>query len=245
MESNMHLPRVAALTLAFLTFSSFSSSAQQPWWCGKPASNCTESVICATPQLARFDVKMSTLYRELKGYSSRRSANRLLRSQRQWLRERNSCGCNADCLISYYRSRINLFTNIIRPDAASASDAAYNYACVGRNMETRRRGQERRYAVKVVEDLNSDGRLKSGAMLIMAKSIGATNDRLRLRKGETVKLRLSRVSDKCAKYGWEAESPRYYAVMCTATQGVADIELFSKSSQRVIFRAECESANVN
>jgi uncharacterized protein len=108
-----HLLRVSVLGLTLLMFSSLASSAQQPWWCSKPTSNCTEAVICDTPQLARLDVRMADLYHTLKDNSSRRGARRLLRSQRQWLADRNSCGCNANCLISYYNGRISLFNNIL------------------------------------------------------------------------------------------------------------------------------------
>lgn len=93
---------------------SVSANAQRPWWCSQNrAMNCTETVICATPQLSQLDVEMSSLYHTLQSYSGRRDARRLLQSQRGWLRARNSCGCNANCLVGYYSRRIGLFRAIL------------------------------------------------------------------------------------------------------------------------------------
>jgi uncharacterized protein len=81
-------------------------------WCGTPR-NCTEEVICATPQLGALDEEMSELYYELRDQSSRRGAHALLQSQRGWLAARDTCGCNANCLVGYYRSRISQFKSIL------------------------------------------------------------------------------------------------------------------------------------
>lgn len=105
---------MSALALATLvTALAAPALAQQPWWCNRAPKNCTEAVICQTPQLGRLDVRMAARYHALQDVSSRRGARRLLNSQRRWLRARNSCGCNANCLISYYRGRINLFDDIL------------------------------------------------------------------------------------------------------------------------------------
>jgi uncharacterized protein len=85
-----------------------ASHAQATFSCAE-ARNCTESVICATPQLGELDRRMSRLYFQLRDDSTRREARRLLESQRDWLENRNSCGCNANCLVEMYKDRIAKF----------------------------------------------------------------------------------------------------------------------------------------
>jgi len=80
------------------------------------ASGCTEVVICETPQLSRLDSRMARLYSDLQDSSSLRGAARLLGSQKVWLESRNSCGCNANCLVSKYESRIRLFEDALASD---------------------------------------------------------------------------------------------------------------------------------
>ena len=80
--------------------------------CGR-ATSCTEHVICQTPQLSRLDSRMTRLYDELQDMASRRGARRLLNSQRAWLDNRDSCGCNANCLVGMYESRIMLFNEVL------------------------------------------------------------------------------------------------------------------------------------
>jgi uncharacterized protein len=77
------------------------------------ASSCTESVICSSPQLSVLDSKMSGLYSALQSMASRKGAKTLLSSQRNWLNSRDDCGCNANCLVSEYESRIQLFKQVI------------------------------------------------------------------------------------------------------------------------------------
>lgn len=97
-----------------MALASNAAQAQQPWWCSQPRQmNCTETVICATPQLATLDIRMSQLYAQLEVNASRRGAARLLDNQRHWLRERNRCGCNANCLVTHYSERIRLFSDVL------------------------------------------------------------------------------------------------------------------------------------
>ena len=77
------------------------------------ASGCTEAVICETPQLSRLDSRMARLYGALQDSSSLGGATGLLGSQRAWLESRDSCGCNANCLVSKYESRIRLFEDAL------------------------------------------------------------------------------------------------------------------------------------
>ena len=78
--------------------------------------SCPERVICRTPDLARLDCAMAGLYLALQGAASRKGARELLESQRDWLADRDSCGCDVRCLYKAYQSRINAFRLVI--DAA-------------------------------------------------------------------------------------------------------------------------------
>ena len=79
----------------------------------RKASGCVEEVICQSPQLARLDSEMADLYFSLRRQSSRAGAKQLLDSQRAWLRSRNTCGCDANCLVSHYNERIQLFRDVM------------------------------------------------------------------------------------------------------------------------------------
>lgn len=80
--------------------------------CNK-ASTCTENVICETPQLSSLDSRMDQLYYDMRADVNRRGARRILNSQRAWLDNRDACGCNANCLVGMYESRIQQFNNVL------------------------------------------------------------------------------------------------------------------------------------
>ena len=126
----------------------------------------------------------------LKNYSARRGLKHRIRSQRQWLRERNFCGCNEGCRIASYIDRINLFRAIFCPAFEPTSSSTYNYACVSLR-------RKKRFAVKVVERLDRDGRFGSGTIMLMAKDYVELGDNYRLARGEVEQLPVVRVSDKC------------------------------------------------
>ena len=77
------------------------------------ATTCTENVICETPKLSTLDSRMDRLYSDLQGNANYRGVRRLLNSQRAWLDNRDSCGCNANCLVGMYESRIETFNNVL------------------------------------------------------------------------------------------------------------------------------------
>lgn len=77
------------------------------------AQGCVENVICDSPQLSDMDSEMASLYYTLQSQSSRRGARALLSSQRQWLRSRNTCHCDANCLVGHYSDRIGQFRAVL------------------------------------------------------------------------------------------------------------------------------------
>jgi uncharacterized protein len=72
----------------------------------------TEQVICANRELGDMDGEMSKEYFDLINDESMRSDTRAWAkdSQRAWLRERNGCGANIDCLRAVYQRRLNELT---------------------------------------------------------------------------------------------------------------------------------------
>jgi uncharacterized protein len=70
-----------------------------------------ETVICETPQLQSLDEAMASIYSDLMGRLSRRAAESLRGNQRNWLAARDSCGFNANCLVSRYNQRIRDLNN--------------------------------------------------------------------------------------------------------------------------------------
>lgn len=69
------------------------------------ASTATERAICSDPYIARLDVVMADVYR-LAVRSDQGIATRVRSSQRDWLRTRNHCGSDRDCLVSAYTVRV-------------------------------------------------------------------------------------------------------------------------------------------
>jgi uncharacterized protein len=75
--------------------------------------SCPETTICHTPALANLDATMAGMYFALRNQMSRPGASNLLGSQVRWLAERNSCGCDADCLFRTYQERIAAFRAVL------------------------------------------------------------------------------------------------------------------------------------
>lgn len=91
------LRMLAALLLVFL--SSLANSAS--FNCDKAASK-TEKMICSDIDLSNQDSKLGQLYKQLE------STDKLKKSQRQWMKDRNVC-VDSQCLRTSYQLRISEF----------------------------------------------------------------------------------------------------------------------------------------
>lgn len=69
---------------------------------------CPEVVICDTRRLSEADDRMSFVYSERMRQLPDRLAIGLRADQREWLAERNACGCNALCIQRAYDDRIRM-----------------------------------------------------------------------------------------------------------------------------------------
>lgn len=89
---------------------------QNPQHPGTPTYDCaradngTEKTICAHPGLAVLDVELDLAYRALKkrclDTQDPLVLRALLQEQKRWLRTRNQCHRNADCIARSYHQRI-------------------------------------------------------------------------------------------------------------------------------------------
>jgi uncharacterized protein len=70
--------------------------------CGKAASEI-EKIICGNDELSRLDESLNKAY--LKALEWKDIKNRIIKSQRQWLKVRNACK-DAECLKTAYETRI-------------------------------------------------------------------------------------------------------------------------------------------
>jgi uncharacterized protein len=88
------------IAMILLAAGTLSASAQS-FNC-RYAKKHAEVAICENEHLGQLDEEMASLYFGLPGYVR----EELEESQARWLRRRNACGYNFDCLERAYRRRI-------------------------------------------------------------------------------------------------------------------------------------------
>jgi uncharacterized protein YecT (DUF1311 family) len=87
--------------------------------CAK-ASTATERAICDFPELSALDDIMGQAYQSAKQSSKWITPEDLRRTQKNWLKKRNTCGRNVECLRTAYTQRLDeisdgvLFLNVGR-----------------------------------------------------------------------------------------------------------------------------------
>ncbi|GHV16901.1 hypothetical protein AGMMS49938_17320 [Fibrobacterales bacterium] len=86
--------------------------------CAK-ASTDVENLICTTEDLAEYDQKMADLYKKVSKDPS------VKEEQRKWIKERNACKSDVDCLRDQYKFRIRDFTKASEQGAAFAGKWDY------------------------------------------------------------------------------------------------------------------------
>ena len=73
--------------------------------CNK-AVHADEKAICANRSLNDKDVEMATKYQFLKGLFAMGRSGDMADSQQAWLKQRQACGGNVQCLTQRYQQRI-------------------------------------------------------------------------------------------------------------------------------------------
>jgi uncharacterized protein len=74
-----------------------------------------ERLICSDAGLLMQDNQMSSLYYQLRNFSNRRGAQRVLNDQRDWLAERGECE-SVRCLTRKYNDRIHELQDVLNSD---------------------------------------------------------------------------------------------------------------------------------
>jgi uncharacterized protein len=114
----MATPCVLALSVLALLLSVSVKAAS--FDCGK-ARTATEIAICRDSSLGRLDEQIAELYASLRSASVSSERSKLLKAQRRFLQNRNSCGGSLSCLRNRYDSRLADLCNLAsvkRLDAA-------------------------------------------------------------------------------------------------------------------------------
>ena len=105
------------LTRLLLTTASLIVSAQIaaaiPIDCSK-ASTSNERAICADPFLLQTDARLDTLYDIASRLVSPAEHDSLVDSQRAWVKEREQCGTDKNCMRAAYARRASVFESILQ-----------------------------------------------------------------------------------------------------------------------------------
>lgn len=94
--------RLIIYYLLFLNISLFGASFD----CAKASSN-VEKMICSDDELSELDQKMSLIF--TKAFKTSKYKEALKKQQIAWIKERNQCGEDIDCVINSYRDRLSVF----------------------------------------------------------------------------------------------------------------------------------------
>jgi len=207
------------------------------------AKACPETVICATPDLSQLDDVLARRYGYLIKSSSASVVPNLREEQRLWIRQRQSCGCDATCISHLYARRLD---ELAKPLVGEVSHLVSHWTCTGEGADPRR------YALKITEDSYADQQgnriMREGSIDLVAKNPPSESEGFRIERGVPQRFWIKRIEggeeSACAKYGWTAESQDYDAVFCGATQGVGSLELRPKNSELSVAHIECDSADV-
>ena len=97
-----------------------------------PSFNCVtdtrpvERTVCASAALSQLDRQLSTLYFAVRDGLDAGQQAVLRDGQRNWIRERQSCGANAACISALYQRRISQLQQMMagRPAVTPAPDAS-------------------------------------------------------------------------------------------------------------------------
>jgi uncharacterized protein len=115
--------RATALNLLVAAAASLSAPAPEVWAasfdCGRPDLAADEKVICDDRGLNDLDVKMATTFELLAGLMPMGNRDILRDDQSAWLKTRQACGADTDCLRKAYAVRLEqlqeAYKGLIKP----------------------------------------------------------------------------------------------------------------------------------
>ncbi len=101
------------LVTTSLLIASTQIAAALPIDCSKAASQ-NERAICADPFLLQTDARLDTLYDIASRLVSPAERDSLVDTQRAWVRERDQCGTDKNCMRAAYAKRASVFESILQ-----------------------------------------------------------------------------------------------------------------------------------
>ena len=107
----MTRPSFLAISLCILPLPRIASAI--PIDCSK-ASTTNERAICADPFLLQTDARLDTLYDISTRLVAPTERDSLLDSQRAWIKEREQCGTDKNCMRAAYAKRASVFETILQ-----------------------------------------------------------------------------------------------------------------------------------
>ncbi len=107
----MTRPLLLATSLLTLALSRIAPAI--PIDCSK-ASTTNERTICTDPFLLQTDARLDTLYDISTRLVSSNERDGLLDSQRAWVKEREQCGTDKNCMRAAYARRASIFEAIVQ-----------------------------------------------------------------------------------------------------------------------------------
>lgn len=103
--------------LALAVFAAARPSLAMPIDCSKAATH-NERTICADPFLLQTDARLDTLYEISQRFVAMSERSHLLDSQRAWVKEREACGTDKNCMHAAYARRASAFEAILQRAAS-------------------------------------------------------------------------------------------------------------------------------
>ena len=98
---------------SLLALASLRIASALPIDCNKAASK-NERTVCADPFLLQTDARLDTLYDISSRLVAMGERGDLVDSQRAWVKERESCGTDTNCIRAAYAKRAAVFEAILQ-----------------------------------------------------------------------------------------------------------------------------------
>ena len=103
---------VRSLLIPLLTLGCAHLALALPIDCSK-ATTTNERALCADPFLLQTDARLDTLYDVSLRFLAPADRSGLIESQRAWIRQRESCGTDKNCMRAAYAKRASVFEAIL------------------------------------------------------------------------------------------------------------------------------------
>lgn len=105
--------RLRLLSASLLVLGCSQIASAIPIDCSKAAS-INERALCADPFLLQTDARLDTLYEVSLRFIAPADRTDLIDSQRAWVKERERCGTDKNCMRAAYAKRASVFETILQ-----------------------------------------------------------------------------------------------------------------------------------